>query len=81
MARKQKKEFLRKPTGGQFIYGWTPETEITKKRKQETKVKLVGCDAIAGSQGIDNDVTFVYDTINTNSVLSRIAYVACDYVE
>lgn len=81
MSRKQNKEFARKPTGGRFIYGWKPDTEITKKRKDKVTVKLEGCDAKAGSQGTDNVVTFVYDSINTNGVLSRIAYVACDYVE
>ena len=81
MAKNSSREYPRAQVSGQFNYGWKPETEITKKRKKDGKVKLVGCSAKAGSQGIDNDVTFVYDTINTNGVLSRIAYVACDYVE
>jgi hypothetical protein len=80
MASTRRQEFTRKPHGGKFIYTWKPETEITKKGK---KVKTVetGCSATAGSQGIDNDVTYVYEKINTSGVISRIAYVACDYVE
>ena len=76
----QRKEFSRKPHGGKFIYTWKPETEITKKQRQES-VKIEGCTTTAGSQGVDNDVTYVYEKINTNGVISRIAYVACDYVE
>jgi hypothetical protein len=75
-----RKEFTRKPhTGGQ-LYRWKPETDVIKKGKTAVP-KKVGCDATPSSQGIDNDVTYVYETVNNNGVLSRIAYVACDYVE
>ena len=75
-----RKEFTRKPHGGGFLYRWKPETEITKKGKKVIPPK-VGCEATPSSQGIDNDVTYVYETVNNKGVLSRIAYVACDYVE
>lgn len=80
MATTKREKFSRKPHGGQFIYLWKPETEITKRGKKEKTVD-VGCEATANSQGIDNNVTYVYEVVNTNGVLSRIAYVACDYVE
>ena len=76
-----RKEFTRKPSAGTgFLYRWKPETEITKKTKTAI-VAEVGCEATPSSQGIDNNVTYVYEIVNNSGVLSRIAYVACDYVE
>ena len=72
--------FVRKPTSNGFIYRWKPEDELKKKVRKNPPPK-VGCDATPSSQGEDYIVTFVYETVNNNGVLSRIAYVACDYVE
>lgn len=82
LKRKQKegKVFTRRPHD-KFLYRWAPDTEITKKKKKVEKVVVEGCSATAGSQGVDNDVTYVYELVNLNNVLTRIAYVACDYVE
>jgi hypothetical protein len=79
MARRTKKEFTRRPHD-KFLYRWSPETEITKKQKTVVAPET-GCEATPSSQGIDNNVTYVYEVVNNNGVLSRIAYVACDYVE
>ena len=76
----KRKEFTRKPSAGGQLYRWKPETSITKKGRTD-RVAEVGCSATPSSQGFDNDVTFVYNVVNNNGVLSRIAYVACDYVE
>ena len=76
-----RKEFTRKPNASSgFLYRWKPETDIIKKTKSVI-INEVGCDATPSSQGIDNNVTYVYELVNNNGVLSRIAYVACDYVE
>jgi hypothetical protein len=74
-----RKEFTRRPHD-KFLYRWKPETDLTKKAAPE-RVVVEGCTATPNSQGIDNDVTYVYELQNVNGVLSRIAYVACDYVE
>ena len=85
MARRERNKkngrpvFTRRPHSG-FLYRWSPETDINKHKNAKEQAEL-SCTATPSSQGSDDFVTYTYEVINTNGVLSRLAYVACDYVE
>ena len=73
-----KKTFFLKTTT-QPAYKWSPlPNDFSKK----TKVgKPYYCSAAVGSQGEDWISTYCYNITVINGVQSRLAYVACDYVE
>lgn len=75
MSLKGKKTYFRK-TNPLNLYKWAPDKSDKKKRKHTSSGPTQFCNATAGSQGIDNIVTYVYQS-GTN----HLAYVECDYVE
>lgn len=77
MSLKGKKTFVRK-TNPLNLYKWTPFDD-NKKRQKRNRVRgpVQFCNATAGSQGVDNIVTYVYNPSGNN----HVAYVECDYVE
>jgi len=80
-----KKQFLgNKPTYGGFKYKWSPIDELPKdidvrrsKRKKGKEYKNF-CNAVPFSQGIDNVVLYVYESL---SAKEHLAYVECGYVK
>lgn len=66
-------------TFSQPLYKWSPEPKTITKRPKENKPYY--CSAVAGSQGEDWVSTYCYNITVINGVQSRLAYVACDYVE
>lgn len=74
---KGRKTFFRK-TNPSNLYKWTP-FDGDKKRRKKSKISgdIEFCNATPGSQGIDNNVTYVYK----QSISGHLAYVECDYVE
>lgn len=77
-----KKKFVQKP-GGPRLYIWSPQDY------DPNKYKLVGssgnltnaCTALAGTNGEDYIVKYVYDKEFVNNKEIRLAYVECGYVE
>ena len=70
------KQFLGNKTSyGGFQYKWKPERGVSKKARVE-KEKF--CTARPFTQGIDNNVRYVFKRNGSNE---HIAYVECDYVE
>ena len=63
-------------------YKWQPK-EMNKKKfpKRQTLKRKPRCDAKAGSQGEDYDVTYVYKLSFVDIKEIHLAYVECDYVE
>ena len=74
----QGKVFTRKTYGPQ-LYKWAP-VKNNKLAKKQIDVPYY-CDATQGSQGQDWITTYCYNQVVTGIVISRYAYVACDYVE
>lgn len=74
---KNRETFIRK-TSPNNLYKWSP-FKGDKKRKKKIKIKDSNgfCNATPGSQGIDNNVTYVYNP----SINGHLAYVECDYVK
>ena len=70
--------FVRK-TGGFDVYKWSPLPNNFERKKQEEQV-VYYCTATAGSQGLDSVTTYVYNVVNVNGKINKLAYVACDYV-
>lgn len=73
----QKPIFTRK-TYNNKLYKWAP-TKIEKVRVTSPENPYY-CDALPGSQGQDWITTYCYNQVVTGIVISRFAYVACDYV-
>ena len=80
------KKYSRKPFGGPrgtfSIYTWSPSDDDKKKVKRHRKRNW--CIAVAGSTGknsIDNVTTYVYEKVNIDDIIQKLAYVACNYVK
>ena len=39
------------------------------------------CNATPGSNGVDSITMYVYNKVNINGIINKLAYVECDYVE
>ncbi len=74
-----KKEFSRKPYD-KFLYKWSPDDDIKKNPNKIDGIRPYFCNAQPRSQGEDWITTYVYEIVNTNGKIKRIAYVECDYV-
>ena len=80
-----KKQFLgNKASYGGFQYRWSPTDDLPKdidvrraKRKKGKEYKNF-CNALPFSQGIDNVVLYVYESL---SAKEHLAYVECGYVK
>lgn len=70
--------FVRK-TYGAKLYKWAPQKGDKTPKKQHPENPYY-CNATAGSQGQDWITTYCYNQVVTGIVISRYAYVACDYV-
>jgi len=73
-----KKIFNRKPYD-KNLYKWSPNSDDRKNKKKTVAGRE--CEAAAGSQGEDWNVTYVYEKVITSGIEHRIAYVECDYVK
>lgn len=78
-----KKKFVQKPIGGR-LFIWSPPNY------DPANYKLVGrtsstltnaCTALAGTNGEDYIVKYVYDKEFVNNKEVRLAYVECGYIE
>ena len=72
-----KKKYTLKTYGSQ-LYKWSPLPFNKNIRKDE---KPFYCSATAGSQGQDWVTTYSFNILVNDGIQSRLAYVACDYVE
>ena len=75
------KQFSRSNGGNRRtkLYKWSPQSN--EKKKLAKRSRPFFCNATGGSQGEDWIVTYVYNTVVTDGIAQRIAYVACDYVK
>ena len=75
-----KKTFIRKTGGnGAGLYKWSPDTSVDKK-VDDNVGSLYSCSTPPGSQGEDNAVTYVFNTVIVLGLPLRTAYVQCNYV-
>ena len=75
-----KKTFIRKTGGnGAKLYKWSPDTSLDKKVDSDD-FGLYSCSTPIGTQGEDNAVTYVYNTVVVIGVPVKTAYVQCNYV-
>ena len=82
MANTCNKVFFRK-TGGFDVYKWCPGTNNYNKQNNSNSSRQNSkyyCTATANSQGVDFISTYDYNIMVIDGLVSRLAYVACDYV-
>ncbi len=78
-----KKKFVQKP-GGPRLYIWSPQDYDPTSGKnigQRGGDRANLCTALAGTNGEDYIVKYVYDKEFVNNKEVRLAYVECGYVE
>ena len=77
------KVFIRKGVGPN-LYKWSPQPTNFQKTNKEggrREYRPYFCNATPNSQGEDWINTYCYNIVLVNSQQTRVAYVACDYVE
>lgn len=80
-----KKQFLgNKASFGGYQYKWSPSQDLPKNievrraSRQKGKEYKNFCNAVPFSQGIDNVVLYVYESVTSSE---HLAYVECGYVK
>ena len=79
-----KKLLGNKASYGGYQYRWSPilnlpkDIDVRRVKRQEGKEYKNFCNAIPFSQGIDNVVLYVYESL---SATEHLAYVECGYVK
>ncbi len=61
------------------LYTWSPDTVIVKKKRKDDII-VEKCTATSGSQGVDPNVTYVYELLFLDGKQQKMAYVECGYV-